>query len=122
MNRGLDPAKKAQHIRTQTQRLISGLFTDGKFKIDNGYAGHLDALREAAPDSRIVAYIMPFTAELFMLEMEAGRLDDYLQWLDLIVGKFGEVYSFNGVNSFTLDERNFYNSHHVYADASREII
>lgn len=72
------------------------------------------AIRQANPGVRIVAFTTPTSRPLWELLLEQGRLDDYCRWIGDIVGSFGEVYDFMGINSVTANSDNYNDGHHFY--------
>jgi hypothetical protein len=100
---------------------IAKIFDPGKFKPDPAFEAHLARLSAAAAGSRLVVYVPPVSSRLLKAEMARGHLDDYLAWMHGLVKQFGSVVHFNGVNHFTTDAGNYFDSHHVYADLTAPI-
>ena len=93
-----------------------------KAPADGQFREYMRRIKRAVPGSRIHVYIPPISAELFRTIIESGKADDYRQWLAILVEEFGSVVQFSGLNSFTTNPENFYDTHHVYPERTEKII
>jgi hypothetical protein len=109
-----------QMIADQAEGFVQSVMLDATYRPDILLRQQIGALKRLVPHSKIVAFVPPITSRLFLAEMAAGRMDDYLKWLNILVSEFGSVRFFAGLNSFTEDIRNFYDGHHVYSDLTRQ--
>jgi hypothetical protein len=77
-------------------------------------------LRAAYPQTRFIVFVPPETAMMGRLVAETGHLDDYGRWLGTLVDIFGEVYDFGGINSISMDIRDWwYDGHHLYPELTQ---
>jgi hypothetical protein len=102
-------------------KFFAGLY-DMKTPTDGRYREYLERLKQVSPGSRFHAYIPPLSADLFHLLISTGRAEDYKRWLAILADEFGSVVQFSGINSFTIDPGNFYDTHHVFAERTRKMI
>jgi hypothetical protein len=109
-------------VLDQAESFVRSTMLDTVFHPDQHFRERIRSLKAIMPGTQIVPVVLPITTRLFVNKMSAGRLEDYLSWLDELVAEFGEVRYFAGFNSFTEDLHNFYDGHHVYSDLTREIV
>ena len=93
-----------------------------KKPVDPTFLEHIEQLKLVTAHSKLHAYIPPISAELFETLVAAGRAEDYKKWLGILVGEFGSVIQFSGINSFTTNPENFYDAHHTYPDLTEKMI
>lgn len=82
------------------------------FVYDAGLPEVWRKLKSSYPDARIVVFTTPESQPLFSLMVRMGRFSDYERWLSDLVGEFGEVWDFMGLNSVTDDLTNYLDAHH----------
>jgi hypothetical protein len=92
------------------------------FVYDRGLPEVWRRLRRAYPDARIVVFTTPESRPLFSLMVRMGRFPDYERWLADLVGAFGEVWDFMGLNSVTDDQTNYLDAHHFTPEIGRLIV
>lgn len=79
-------------------------------------------LKEQNPSSRFIVFVTPESMPVWNSHIQAGRMNDYLRWLEDIVTVFGEVHTFMGENTLTTDARNFQDAHHLMPQAAQKMM
>jgi hypothetical protein len=75
------------------------------------------AMRDAYPNSKFIVFATPETALMHRLIFDTGRFEDYARWLGVLVDVFGEIYDFNGINSVSIDLKQWwYDGQHIYPE------
>jgi hypothetical protein len=92
------------------------------FTYDEGLLEVWRRLRQAYPDARLVVFTTPESRPLFSLMVRMGHFPDYERWLADLVGAFGEVWDFTGLNSVTEDQTNYLDAHHFTPEIGRLIV
>jgi hypothetical protein len=112
-------APRNPDILKQQLKFFADLY---KKPVDPNFLEHIEQLKRVTADSKLHAYIPPISAELYETLVAAGRAEDYKKWLAILVGEFGSVIQFSGINSFTTNPENFYDAHHTYPDLTEKMI
>ncbi len=86
------------------------------------FKAHLRAIREAVPGAVIRPFIPPERADLHRVLIETRGRHDYDDWIAAIVDEFGSVVQFGGINSFTENYANFYDTNHLYSRLTNRMI
>jgi hypothetical protein len=113
--------ERAARLRGQTIEL-QALFTESQFKPDPAYPEKLRSVQEAAPRAKVVAFIPPVSSSYFLAVMSERRIDDYVKWLSLVIDAYGSLVNFSGINTFTLDDSQFYDVHHLYSTSWKSAV
>ena len=92
------------------------------FVYDQGLPEVWRHLRTSYPEARIVVFTTPTSEPLFSLMVQMGRFPDYERWLADLVGAFGEVWDFMGLNSITTEQRHYLDAHHFEPAVGRLIV
>lgn len=111
-------------VRNQTARMPEimskdlAVFRHKIYGPDYTYDGTLPEtwrhLLQENSGSRFVIFTTPISAPLFATLVETGHFPDLERWLREVVGAFGEVHDFMGVNSITTDLANYQDGGHFY--------
>lgn len=111
----ISPQRKAQAVHHQ--RGLYGNSVYGKaYHYNEKVRSYLEKIKRENPDTRFIVFTTPISADLFRLLVQKGNYPDYKKWLGMLVGVFGEVYDFMGINSVTNNPENYADLHHFYPD------
>ncbi|MFO1072716.1 MAG: hypothetical protein U1E17_08565 [Geminicoccaceae bacterium] len=139
---GLDPARKPERYDRDDVRYFGRTITEemryrnllrsleqyrtkvygADFVYDAGLPEVWRHLRESYPEARIVVFTTPTSEPLFSLMVQMGRFPDYERWLADLVGTFGEVWDFMGLNSITTEQHHYLDAHHFEPAVGRLIV
>ena len=106
-------ARKQSAVNTQIS-LYQNRFYGRGYRYNTEIKKYLDQLKKDNPDTRFIIFTTPIAADLFKILVQSGNLPDYERWMRELVGTFGEVYDFMGVNSITSYPDNYADLHHFY--------
>jgi len=111
----ISPQRKQQAISHQTGLYSHQVYGAG-YKFNPKLKAYFQALKKENPETKFIIFTTPINIDLFKILVQRGRLDDYKKWLTLLVGEFGEVYDFMGINSITKNRENYADLHHFYPE------
>jgi|JYMV01.1.fsa_nt_gi hypothetical protein len=90
-------------------------FIGKSYQYNIEYIDILTKLKSHNPDSEILVFTSPITADLLVSIIENGdRLLEYKRWLKNLVELFGQIYHFNDINDITTNLDNYADDHHYY--------
>jgi hypothetical protein len=109
----LDEARRQEYIKREIGNLKASYRTGYHYRTD--LAESLKQIKDENPQSRFIAFSTPVSKLYFCAMVDEGKLPDYKRWLREMVGVYGEVWSFQDLNSVTIDyHKNYSDSHHYY--------
>ena len=109
----ISPHRKQVAVNFQTGLYANQIY--GKaYRYDTQMATHFDLLKKENPHTKFIVFTTPVAGSLFEIIVRSGNLADYKKWLTDLVGTFGEVYDFMGLNSITTYEDHYADLHHFY--------
>lgn len=120
INRGARNATEA--MRKEQLDFFRKAYSKDEYEYNAALKTIFKEIRDAYPDSNIVVFTTPTSARLFHLLVSTGRFNDYAKWLGDLVATFGSIEDFMGINSFTTNDDNFIDLHHVYPDVGEALI
>lgn len=122
---GVEPTVKPsahQQELVESQMAFFRTLYDRKKPIDPMFRSHLQRIKQAAPGATIVAFIPPVRADVHRVMVTARGETDYHDWIGSIIDEFGSVVQFSGLNSFTENPANFYDTNHTYTPLTENMI
>lgn len=107
--------RKQQAINHQAGLYTQSVYGKG-YRFNPKLRVYLEEMKKENPQSEFIIFTTPINIDLFKMLVQSGRIDEYKQWLTLLVDVFGEVYDFMGVNSITSNRENYADLHHFYPE------
>jgi len=97
-------------------------FMKNKYEYNNEYLAILQALKKDNPDTKIIFFTSPITADLLVSIIKNGdKLNEYKDWLRLLVNNFGEIYHFMDISSVTTNLQNYPDDDHFYDNVAKMV-
>ncbi|GEL78648.1 hypothetical protein [Tenuibacillus multivorans] len=104
---------KQQQTKDKIAKFKSQFYGD-EFEYNPEFKDVMQVVESSNPESEVVVFTTPISAELFSALVEEGNLDEYETWLRDMVAVHGEIYNFMYPNSVTKDMSNYFDGHHFY--------
>ena len=116
-------SEKERYARyTKNLKRHTESFMKNKYEYNNDYIHILESLKNDNPNTKIIFFTSPITADLLVSIIKNGnKLNEYKEWLRLIVRKFGKVYHFMDINSVTTNLQNYPDDDHFYDNVAEMV-
>lgn len=101
--------KKINNLPLQIKKTVS--YIQG-YEYDSDLKGYWQNLQNNFANSQFIVFTTPVTMAQLKAYQEVGLMPFYFQWLKDLVEAFGSIKDFMALNSYTMDDNNFFDANH----------